>query len=284
MIEPEKVELTTPTGTRLCAYDHGGSGTDVLFLHATGMHGRMWDPVVAGLEGARAVAIDAPGHGRSSCPGGDGVDGVCGEMDWAAMAADVAAMVDHLGLDGTTVAVGHSMGGCLAMLVELERPGTFTSAWLFEPILVPRDAKDFGSGDNPLAAAARRRRETFVSRDEAYERYMAKPPFAGCDGDSVRAYVDHGFVDVGDGVRLRCRGETEARTFEGARTDVFDRLGAVRIPVTLVSGGDGGPPAQVAEQAAEAIPDARLLRWPDLSHFGPLEDPVRIARSVRETL
>ena len=59
----------------------------------------------------------------------------------------------------------------------------------------------------------------FGSRDEAYENFAGKPPLNVLAPDALRAYVDHGFADQPDGtVRLKCRGENEARIYEGSQT------------------------------------------------------------------
>ncbi len=272
--DPNTVIVDTGDGPDIFAYDYLGSGPDVLFLHATGMHGRMWDPVIDRLHGLRCVSVDARGHGRSAIS--DDVS-----MEWSQAARDIESVIDTLDLSGSLSVVGHSFGGCLAMILEISNPGLFDSAWLYEPII---GFERLGADENPMAAAARRRREVFDSTDAAFERYTSKPPFAGCDPESVQAYVEHGFEPIDGGVRLRCRAETEARTFEASRTDVFERLGSVATTVTVVGSGDGGGPASSAGAVVDAIPNARLLCWEDRTHFGPLEDPARVADSIRASL
>ena len=43
-------------------------------------------------------------------------------------------------------------------------------------------------------------------------------------------------------------------------------------------------PALIAPAVAEALPRGELRSFPDLGHFGPLEDPERFAGVVREFL
>ena len=279
MQEPRAVRVRSTDGVTVVAHDRGGDGQPVVFCHATGFHARCWDPVIARLQGPwRCVAIDLRGHGDAEIPEGL-------ELGWQGMADDVLAVVDALDL-GVVKAVGHSMGGCSIVMAELTRPGTVERAWMFEPILIPAEGGPFHAPEeNPLAASARRRREVFDSRDAAFERYGSRPPFGRCDPEWLRAYVDHGFADQPDGtVILKCRGEIEASVFEASRTDAFERLGELATVVTVAGSGDGAGPALIAPIAAEAMPHGTFEPWPDLTHFGPFEDPARIAAAIDAAL
>src|SRR5690606_28292568 len=65
--------------------------------------------------------------------------------------------------------------------------------------------------------------------------------------------------------------------------DTFERLPGIRCPVTVTAGSDGGFPATIAPRIAEVLPCGRFELHEDLGHFGPLEDPERIAGSIRES-
>lgn len=266
-------------GVDVAVHDHGGSGPTLVFCHATGLHGRVWDPLAAALGDDMArLALDFRGHGATVTPPD-------ADLVWTSMAADLLAVVDAVAGGGPVFAVGHSMGGAAIVLAELARPGVIAGAWLFEPIIVPRSDSPFTGAGNPLAEAARRRREVFDSRDAAYERYRSRPPFASCDPRALRAYVDHGMIDLPDGtVRLACRGDVEARVFEGSVTGIFERLHEVTAPVVVAAGGDGAPPAAVAPAIAAALAHGRHETFPHLTHFGPLEAPEAVAAAVRGAL
>lgn len=258
----------------IAAYDWAGSGPTIIFCHATGFHARVWDPIIAELRDvARCVAIDLRGHGDSAVPDGQEANG---SDAWN----DVLAVIDKLELGAALHAVGHSLGGGTIVVTEMQRPGTFADGWLVEPILIP---KDFKRDQGPtLADMARRRREVFASRDEVFDRYMSRPPFAGCDPAMVRAYVDYGFRDLDDGtVMLKCRGETEAWLFEHTTWVDHALLADVPTPFTLVGTGDGGVPAWIAKEAAAALPNGTFQYEADLTHFAPFEDPAWAVRYIR---
>jgi pimeloyl-ACP methyl ester carboxylesterase len=274
----------TTDGVAVAFTDLGGTGDPVLFAHATGFHGHVWRPVVEALGGAfHSVVFDERGHGDTA-PSPEG-------QSWHGFALDALAVVDAAGLD-RPFGVGHSAGGAALLLAELAQPGTFRGLWLFEPILpppLPEGVAMPGSQANPLAEGARRRREEFPSKDAAYENYAGKRPFSVLDPAALRAYVDYGFAEVagadGDGgVRLKCRRDVEAATYEMAvRHGAVSRLEEVRCPVVLASGGRTDTPfgPDLMASLAERLPAGRAEPFHDLGHFGPLEDPTAIAASIR---
>jgi pimeloyl-ACP methyl ester carboxylesterase len=277
-------QVPSSDGVTIALHDLGGDGPPLLLCHPTGFLGMTWAPLAAELASvAHAWALDFRGHGDSTSPASR-------DFSWAGMADDVLAVVDHLGLGdvghGQLRGVGHSMGGAALLLAEERRLGTFASLWLYEPIVFP-PAEGAPTSHNPLVAAALRRRPWFPDRESAYANFWTKPPLDTLAPAALRAYVDHGLRDhpEDDAVELKCSPDTEARVFEGGHGHTgFDELGEIRCPVTVAVGGDGAPPAHVAPLVAEALPEGRLERHPDLTHFGPMEDPAGMAAAVRAAL
>ncbi len=261
--------------TDIAVFDLGGSGPALMFCHATGFHGLVWRQVAAELDNRfHCYSMDFRGHGDSPRQPGQ-------SLHWDELADDLVNVVREISHE-PILAVGHSMGGACIALGELAQPGTFRAAWLFEPILFPhREEADEPTESNALAEGARKRREQFESRAAALARYASRPPLGTFHPDTLADYVDHGFADnASGGVTLKCRGETEAGVFESATRGALAELGAISMPVH-VAHGDGGLPALLAPLVAEAIPDAELDHMHGLSHFGPLEDPARVAASIK---
>lgn len=288
MPEPTTERLASTDGVDLAVHDFGGSGPTLILAHATGFHGRVWSPLAEHLtDRFRCLALDFRGHGDSTPPSH-------GSFAWSGFAYDVETVIANLDrfpdLDttGPLYGVGHSKGGAALLLAEQRRPGTFAALYCFEPIVLDpeRRAAAEAMGEHPLATGARRRREVFASRDEAYANYSAKPPLDTLDPRALRAYVDHGFVDLDDGsVRLKCRGANEAATYSNSTGhDAFDHLGEVTIPVTVAAGAPGEhSPAAFAPLVADALPQGRFEEHRQLGHFGPLEAPEFIADRIIDT-
>jgi pimeloyl-ACP methyl ester carboxylesterase len=138
-----------------------------------------------------------------------------------------------------------------------------------------------------LSAGARRRRAAFPSRRAAYENFAAKPPLDTADPEALEAYVTWGFEESADGsVRLRCDPRDEAAIYErGREHGAFERLGEVGCPVTIAHGyPEADRPSMWAPEMVSRLPQGREVVFPESSHFGPLEDPAAMARSIRESL
>ena len=280
--------VASTDGVRVVTYDFGGEGPLVVLCHATGFCGLVWLPMVEALRrelpAARLVSLDFRGHGATGLP--DGVS-----LAWSGMADDLTAVIDHYAAGegaaggtgrGPVWAVGHSMGGASIILGETARPGLVTRAWTFEPILLRHGPVLTGEGAPAIAVGARARRARFASRQEAYDRYASRPPLSLLDPRALAAYVDHGFVDDpdGEGVVLRCRPEHEASVFEHHNAGTFEASAVLSMPIVVAASGDGGDPAEWVRSAAELNPRLTLVDYPDLTHFGPLQEPDRLAVDV----
>ncbi len=96
-------------------YGHGSSSlAPLVLLHGGLMTIETFGPVLDVLAASREViAIEAQGHGRTGP--------LDRPMSYAAMAADVAAVITALGHDEVDV-VGYSMGGSTGLRLALDRP------------------------------------------------------------------------------------------------------------------------------------------------------------------
>jgi pimeloyl-ACP methyl ester carboxylesterase len=95
-------------------YEIHGSGRPLILLHGGLGSGEMFGPVLPQLtERHQVVAVDLQGHGRTS--------DIDRPIDIRLMADDIAALIDHLGLDKPDV-VGYSLGGGVALQVAVKYP------------------------------------------------------------------------------------------------------------------------------------------------------------------
>ncbi len=259
----------------------------VMLSHATGFHGRCFDPVVESLQSDYACAsFDYRGYGDSLLDKDWAVD-------WQGYCDDALAVAGSLENENQIIAVGHSMGAAALAMAALIEPKLFKALILYEPIIFPapiRDARTTSHQPSPLVEGARRRRTTFASRDEAFANYAAKPPMSVFEPRSLRAYVEHGFRDSQNAetnencVVLKCHPEHEARTYEtGATHETWERLHLLQVPTWIVAGAVAPmQPSSWSELIAKQITNAEFVLWPDVGHFGPMQKPDRLADLVRE--
>jgi pimeloyl-ACP methyl ester carboxylesterase len=271
-------QLRDDDGECAALHDLGGNGPALLLTHGNGLNAGMWATVVPHLRGTfHCFGLDFRGHGRSR----QAHERIPVERHW--LVAEVLAAVEAIG-GAPALAAGHSLGGATLLRAEQQHPGTLRACWAFEPVLVP-ETLDASPPPSGLIEASRRRRLVFGSVDEAVARLRSKPPFAGCELDAVRAYVEVGSSPQADGtVRLTCSGETEASIYETNERLDFARFRAIACPVVIGAGeavakGNELPP-MLAPLVAEAVEDGRLEVLPGVTHFAPMEDGALVARSI----
>jgi pimeloyl-ACP methyl ester carboxylesterase len=281
--------IASTQGVRVALHDLGGpddpAAPVLLFAHATGFCGLVWEPTAAPLtDRYRCLALDLRGHGVTVTPGE-------ASLHWLHMGDDLLAALDsdRIGGDREVHGIGHSLGCAALVLAASRRPGFLRSLWLYEPAIVgpkmtaPAESADPFGTSNPMADAALRRRATFASYDEALANFARKAPLNELHPDALAAYVRGGFAPEADGsVTLRCSPATEAEVFRGAgNNEAFEALSALDLPVALVAGrpDEVGPVTFVPANLAQ-LPRGTLVERRHLGHFGPLEDPSGMARDI----
>jgi pimeloyl-ACP methyl ester carboxylesterase len=95
-------------------YETHGTGRPMILLHGGLMSGEMFGPILPSLaERHQVITIDLQGHGRTA--------DIDRPIDIRLMADDIAALIDHLGLEKPDV-VGYSLGGGVALLTAMKYP------------------------------------------------------------------------------------------------------------------------------------------------------------------
>ncbi|HEX6968296.1 MAG TPA: alpha/beta hydrolase [Micromonosporaceae bacterium] len=95
-------------------FETHGTGRPLILLHGGLGSGEMFGPILPTLaERHRVVVPDLQGHGRTA--------DIDRPLDPWSMADDIAALIDHLGLDKPDV-VGYSVGGGVALRVAVRYP------------------------------------------------------------------------------------------------------------------------------------------------------------------
>ena len=106
--------LKAPVNGFELAYERRGMGTPLVLIHGYPLDHTIWDRVVPLLENDFDLLLpDLPGFGASAS---------FTRHLLADMAADIAALLDHLGVEKAAV-VGHSMGGYVALALAHGFPG-----------------------------------------------------------------------------------------------------------------------------------------------------------------
>ncbi|HSK89865.1 MAG TPA: alpha/beta hydrolase [Euzebyales bacterium] len=95
-------------------YETHGHGRPLILLHGGLGSGEMFGPVISALaEQHQVIVPDLQGHGRTA--------DIDRPIDVRLMADDIAALIDHLGLEQPDL-VGYSLGGGVALLTAVTYP------------------------------------------------------------------------------------------------------------------------------------------------------------------
>ena len=95
-------------------FETHGAGRPLILLHGGLGSGEMFGPILPTLaEHHQVIAVDLQGHGRTA--------DIDRPIDIRLMADDIAALIDHLGLDRPDL-VGYSLGGGVALQTAVRYP------------------------------------------------------------------------------------------------------------------------------------------------------------------
>jgi pimeloyl-ACP methyl ester carboxylesterase len=232
-----------------------GPGLPLLLSHGYGASAAMWQPNLPALAAGRPVITwDMRGHGRSGSPADPAA------YSEAATVADLAAVLDHLGI-GRAVIGGLSLGGYMSLAFWLAHPGRVAALVLC----------DTGPGyrrDEP--------RQQWNDRAEATAQRFERDGLAALSGSPETRAAGHA-----DPVGL-------ARAARGMLTQrdgrVITALPGIDVPVLVVVGDQDEPFRAPADYLAARIPGARLAVITGAGHASNIDQPEQFSREVRAFL
>jgi pimeloyl-ACP methyl ester carboxylesterase len=233
-------------GVSLAVFEDG-DGPAVVLLHGLTATHRY---VVMGSNalpraGFRAVALDARGHGASS---------PAPEYTYDALAADLRAVLDALGIQRAVLA-GASMGAHTLLRFALDAPDRVAGLVPITPAFVPDAVDDPARADRWHALAAGLRSGGVEGFMEAY----GEPAVPASMRDTVLQVVRQRLSrhEHPDAVADALDQVPFSRPYES-----LDELGSIAAPTTVVASRDEFDPEHpysVATAYAELIPGARLV-------------------------
>ncbi len=235
----------------------------VLFGHSLSTDRRMFDAQVPlfAEAGYRVLRYDMRGHGESAPPDGP--------LSMAGLAADVVALLDHLGIDRVHY-VGVSIGGMIGQMLGLEHGDRLMSLTLASTTAhIPEDMAP--TWDERIATAECDGMQALVEPTVA--RWFTADALAQSlpEIEPVRAMIANTSVA---GFTACCAAIKDFR--------VRDRLSAVTTPTLVLQGAeDPGTTVEAGRAIAEAIPDARFEVLDNASHMANIERAIRWTAIVR---
>lgn len=258
-------------------YRESGRGEPLFCLHGgMGLDHHIFLPWLEELAPvARVILFDFSGNGasRSDLPPE--------ELSHDVWVEDIETLRQHLGLDRISL-LGHSYGGLLAQAYALRHPGRISKLVLSNTAPVV----DFGS----VIVANAQARGTPAQVEEALR--VLTSPAAGDremeDGFSelLPLYFHQWNAEAGrtllEGVGFRATAFNAGNGHELGAFDTRERLGELRSPVLVISGGDDWimPREHGGRRLAELIPGARHVVLEKSGHFPFVEETEAFVDAV----
>lgn len=263
----------------------------VLLVHGVTSSHLAWPFVVERLPGVRVIAPDLRGRGRSN-----GIEGAAG---MAAHAADLAALLDALGVDSVVV-VGHSMGAFVSVVFAHLHPERVSRLLLVDgglPLDVPVGLSTDELVAGILGPTAARLSMRFPDTGGYLAFWRRHPAFADAWTPELERYLAYDLVDDGAGA-LR-----PATSYATTADDTVDMntgdalpsaLAGLRHPsrmITVPRGLQNEPPGLYAPEHLERLlaqyPGVRHERVDGFNHYTIVMSPAGadvVAAAVREEL
>jgi 2-succinyl-6-hydroxy-2,4-cyclohexadiene-1-carboxylate synthase len=247
-----------------------GSGTPIVFLHGFTGCAANWQPIINILPSQYwTIAIDLLGHGETDSPAA----ATRYRMEHAA--EDLASLIEMV-VNQPVHLVGYSMGGRLALYFAIHYP-----QWLTRLTL---ESASPGLAD-PVECEARRRSDEQLARrmvqngiTEFVTEWENLPLFASQQSlsEDVRTELrQQRLQNKPHGLANSLRGMGT-----GAQPSLWEQLGQITLPTTLIAGSLDHKFGMIARQMGELIPHARVITVPHAGHTVHLEQPSLFTQAL----
>lgn len=238
----------------------GGGRRPVVYVHGAGVAGWMWEPALEAVDASLSVVVDLPDHGLAASEPFRSVE---------AAAAELAELVEGLGLEGEAVLVGHSLGARIVLAALAARPGLALGAVVSSALVRPSVLVSMMRGRLASAMSVAMLRVPSIARLQAAQFRFPRPGM-------VEAFLaEAGGLDAG-------RLERPIEAF-ASNLALPPGLGACGREV-LVTVGSREPRAMRASAVdiASALPRARLATLEGADHLYPWTRAEEYGKLVAE--
>lgn len=246
-----------------CLFEGPQDGTPVVFVNSLGTDLRIWDEVAPHLAGTyRLIRYDKRGHGLSDCPPAP--------YTIRDHAADLAGLMDHLGID-QAILVGISVGGMIVL--------DLAAAWpqRVQKLVLSDTAAVIGTPE-----AWNERIDTLRKHGMAYlsEAILARwfvPSFAEQAPVQYRGF---------ENMLTRTPLEGYTGTCEAIRdADLTGTVSSIKAPALVLCGQeDISTPPEKVRSLANLLSNAAFAEIAGAAHLPCIEQPEAMAKLIGDFL
>jgi pimeloyl-ACP methyl ester carboxylesterase len=246
----------------------GVGAPEFVLVHGGAQNAHTFDTVALALQ-RPLVALDLPGHGHSD-PSPYGNSAV------SMHARDVARAIEQLTSEPVPL-VGMSLGGLTSIVVASERPDLVATLVLIDitPGVNADKARHITNFVNGPA--------TFDNFDELLARTVEHNPTRSVS--SLRRGILHNAVQRSDGTWVWRHQQHGPSTLEAPPVrDLWDTLGSLSMPVTLVRGMARGSVVddEDVDELLTRLPEAAVITVEGAGHSVQGDQPVALANILNQ--
>jgi esterase len=271
-VEVERVEHRLADGRVLSGVRWGSDSPSVVLVHGGAQNAHTWDTVALALRPVPVLAVDLPGHGRSSWREDAGYGPRSNADDLAGMLRRSAPEADLI--------VGMSLGGLTVTALAARHPELVRRLVVVD--ITPGVTRDKASEIHAFIEGP----QHFASFAEIFDRTTEFNPTRS--PESLRRGILHNAHRLHGGGwewnydRRRLDAEVDGGA---AHEDLWNDVAAVRVPYLLVRGATSPvvDDADVAE-LQRLQPRARVVVVQDAGHSVQGDRPVELASILRAEL
>ncbi|MGD9055932.1 MAG: alpha/beta hydrolase [Desulfobacterales bacterium] len=268
--------------------DWGGSGPVAHFAHATGLCAAAYTPLAEMLRPhLQILGMDDRGHGGTRA-----LADPKKLTNWDIFVDDLEHFVEKLGKP--VIAMGHSRGATVSLLLAVKRPDLIRALVLIDPTILPFSwmwwwyvFKLTGlTRFVPIVATAARRKRVWPDRTSMLHAYQGKAVFRDWQDGFLEAYVRDGTEKTEDGmIRLSCNPSWESKCFAVCPHDIWRTIPQVQKPALVVYGAKSDTfLASAAKRFKANAPRAVLRCFEETGHFVPMERPAETVEAIVDFL
>jgi len=257
--------------------DWGGAGPLVHFSHATGLCAGTYAPLAEKLRAhLRIIGMDDRGHGQTRAPADPQK-----LKNWDIFVDDLEAFLESL--NEPVIAMGHSRGATVSLLLAIKRPELIRALVLIDPTILPFSwmwwwylAKLTGFARFvPIIATAARRKSVWPDCAGILEAYRSKAVFQTWKDGFLDAYIRYGTEKTDRGtIRLCCTPAWESKCFAVCPHDIWRFIPQLQKPTIVLHGAESDTfLAPAAEKFKTKVPRTAFHCFEKTGHFVPMERP-----------
>lgn len=266
---------------RIPFHDFGGDGPILHFAHANGYHPKAYHKILQGLRSQfRVIAYEA----RPFWPNSNPLE----LHNWEEIADDLIRFLEENQFKNV-IGVGHSLGGISTAIAALKRPDLFQKLVLLDPVLLPNFAyyllglpRSLKLKFIPVAKIANRRRDTWDSKQAAYDYLRRKRVFNQIPDEVFSDIIEHCILEEGGKARLRYSKEWETQIYM-TPSNIWAKLGQISQETLAIRGVSSDVLIDKAWNKWQAKQsNASFHSLPDAGHLVPFEQAQLVTNLIKE--